>query len=262
MRELGICPVQPEDLPALKRLWQESFGDSEALIDGFFRRLPEMGAGLAAKAGERTVGMAYLIDGLSVDGKKCGYLYAVAVDPAFRGQGAGAALSRAVFALGRERGAEILCTQPAEPGLFAWYHEILGVDCALRRRTERFAAAPGRTRPLPLSPEEYHLAREEQLAGVRHLSLSEAALGFEWELCRSCGGGFYRLGDTVAAAYLDGEALIVPELLGDRDSACALAAALGAKEAQVRFPDPEGDAYLAAMPGTLPADCCWNLSFD
>lgn len=264
--EISIREYRAEDLPALTRLWASVFGDSEALIAAFFRCLPGMGTGLAAEDTAGVFGAAYLIDGLSMGGRKVGYLYAVAVDPAHRGQGTGAALSRAVFALARERGCEILCTQPAEPGLFAWYGRILGVDCALRRRAEPVPSAAG-AEVRELSPREYAALRETMLAGKAHLCLSPAAMEFQHSLCRLCGGGFYRLGDSIAAAYVDAGQTVLRELLAPADTrrlplAAALGAQLGTETAVLCSPDPGGTPYLAALPGSLPADCVWNLSFD
>ena len=261
-----IREYRGDDVPALKRLWQAVFGDTEELIDAFFALLPGMGTGVAAEADGLPCGMAFLIDGLSVSGRKVGYLYAVAVDPARRGQGLGAALSREAFRIGRLRGAEILCTQPAEPSLFDWYQKILGVECVLRRRTELLPCFPGLS-PAILSAEDYTAKREALLSGQAHLCLSDHAMLFEKALCRSCGGDLYRIGDGLAAAYLDGDRAVIRELLlpegSDRAAtASSLGAALAAKDVLLCSADPNGEPYLAGIPGSIPVDLEWNLSFD
>ena len=271
MDEYSVRPMQVRDLPALKRLWLDVFGDEEALIDEFFRLLPDMGVGLVAESDGRAAGAAYLITGLAVDApgeprRLCGYLYGVAVEEASRGRGMGAALSRAAFDLGREREIPILCTEPAEPSLFAWYEQRLGTVCALRRRVERIPA--GEKQPsMALSPTEYRLWREQMLRNTPHLFPGDAALRFQHSLCRCYGGGFYAIGDGIAAAYLEGGRCVVRELLcadaAQRSLlAAALAAELGADEALLCTADPGGEPYLAALPGVLPETCVWDLSFD
>lgn len=270
MTDGRIREYRPADIPALTALWRQVFGDSEALIAAFFRLLPGMGSGVVAESGGAVVGMAWLLDGLWLvlpDGaeRRCGYLYAVAVAPERRGRGLGAALSRAAFQLGRERGAEILCTEPAEPGLFGWYGRVLGTECALRLRAETIPAAPGPA--WRHDAETYGARREELLREVPHLRLSYNALSFAWYLCADCGGGFYQRDGAVAAAYRDGEIALIRELLAPADfdrrtAAAALAAQLGAAEALLFTADPEGEPYLAALPGQLPPETVWDLSFD
>ena len=271
MTDESIRRYRAEDIPALTGLWREIFGDSEALIAAFFRLLPGMGSGVVAEKDGAVVGMAFLIDGLWLvdrDGRetRCGYLYAVAVAPEARGAGLGAALSRAAFALGRERGAEILCTEPAEPGLFDWYERILGVQCALRRRCDAIPAAPGAE--ARHEAKRYGQRREALLANTPHLRLGYNALAFEWFLCADGGGGFYELTDgVIAAAYREGERAVIRELLAPdgvdrRAAAASLARQLGAKEALLYSADARGEAYLATPPGQLPEETVWGLSFD
>ena len=271
MTDAVIRELRAADIPALTRLWAETFGDGDALIADFFRLLPDMGTGFLAEEGGRLLGAAYLLTGQELvrpDGTRalCGYLYAVAVDPAARGRGLGRALSRACAEEAKKRGCALFCTQPAEPSLFAWYAEILGLDCALRRRLQRLPAAPGDF-SMPLSPTDYRFWRERMLSGQPYIRLGDAALRFQHSLCRHNGGGLYAVGDGVAAAYREGESCVVRELLcppeADRAAlAASLAAELGAREALLCTADPEGEPYIAAAAGSLPPDCQWNLSFD
>jgi len=271
MSDLCIREYEKRDHAALTRLWAETFGDDEALISAFLRLLPEMGGCVAAEREGRIVGAAYLITGMelaSPAGEKqlLGYLYAVAVEPAARGRGVGAALSRAAFDWGRARGAQILCTQPAEPRLFDWYGEVLGVRCALRRRVETYSSAA--LEPcMELSCTDYRFWRERMLQERPHIRLGDAALSFQQLLCRSYGGGFFAVGDGVAAATLENGRCVVRELLcpdeaGRRALAASLGAQLGAAETLLYTPDPDGEPYIAAPDGALPPDCVWNLSFD
>ena len=51
---ININEYRQDDIPSLKRLWMETFGDAPELVDRFFELLPSMGTGLVAEAdGER-----------------------------------------------------------------------------------------------------------------------------------------------------------------------------------------------------------------
>ena len=45
-------------------------------------------------------------------------------------------------------------------------------------------------------------------------------------------------------------------------AAASIGAAMGAKDYILYSPAPEGEPYIAALPGSVPAGCVWNLSFD
>lgn len=272
MAEPILRELSGADGPALTALWARVFGDSEELIGAFFRLLPEMGLGVAALLDGQSVGMAYALTGLELarPGQRprpCGYLYAVAVEESARHLGLGRALSRSALALAEKRGAEILCTLPAEPSLYGWYREILGLDCALRRRETPLKSA-GALPWTPLNAAEYARRREELLRERPHLRLSLPALEFERQLCLAYGGGLYAWGNSLAAAYREGEQALIRELLcpagQEAKLAAALGAALGTEEVLLCTPcgPDEGEPYLAALPGQLPPDCVWNLSFD
>ena len=273
MTEFTIREYEQADIPALTTLWAETFGDSERLIAAFFRLLPDMGNGIVAIREGQVIGAAYAVTGMELAGTGgkppvCGYIYAVAVRKEHRRLGAGRALTLAAAELAKQRGAAILCTLPAESSLYAWYRDILGVDCALWRKEHSVPSAafePCRK----LSASEYMLRRENMLTGKPHLRLSHPSLEFQRLLCEEYGGGLYACGSGIAAAYVDGARGILRELIGmDEEKkdrvAASIGAALGVDRVTVCEPagPQEGRAYIAAPPGTVPPDCAWNLSFD
>ena len=271
MADFTVRKCTRADAPELTRLWAETFGDSERLIGEFFRLLSGMGVGLLAEGDGALLGAAYAVTGLELiapgrEKQSCGYLYAVAVKPEARGNGIGAALSRACADMARELGCAFFSTQPAEPSLFAWYEQILALRCALRRRTESVSAAALEL-CMELSPTDYRFWRERMLEQLPHIRLGDAALLYQHSLCKCYGGGFYAVGDGVAAAYLDGDVCLVRELLCPEGTdrlalAASLAAQLGAARALLFTPDPAGEPYIAAEDGALPENTVWNLSFD
>ena len=214
-----ICrALRQGDREALVSLWTRVFGDPAELVEAFFDLLPEMGSGAVAEENGRVLGAAYLIDGftlLSPDTapKKCGYLYAVAVEEQFRGKGIGAQLSQAAASIGKARGTEVLCTLPAEPSLYKWYASVLSLYY-VNHRTLYFSPATPPAKPL--SAEEYGQRREELLTGTEHVCLSPAALAFQQKLCSCYGGGFYAAGDAIFCAYREDDGWRIAELLGTR----------------------------------------------
>ncbi len=265
MAELRLRQVRPADATALAALWNRVFGDPEELALRFLEKLPALGGGVCAEEDGVLLGAAYAVTDFFLDGARAAYLYAVGVLPEARGRGLGGALSRAAAALGKELGADFVCTLPAEPRLYPWYEGLLGLRCALYRRAERVPSRPGQV-VRPLSPEEYGERRERLLAGQSHVRPGPAALAFEKALCRSAGGDLLAVGEGLAAAYREGERTKLRELLAPRGEdrlrlAAAVGAELGTEQVLLLSPAAEGIPYLAAD-RPLPPDCVWNLTMD
>ena len=154
-----IREVQPRDVPALKQLWVDVFGDPAALVDRFLALLPEMGCGCVAERDGKLLGSAYLIHGLTLvqpgdHSLRCGYLYAVGVAETARGEGLGSELSRTAVSLGRDAGVELTATLPAELSLYHWYEDILSLTCQSVRTVYSVSTLPPsenriRTAPSP-----------------------------------------------------------------------------------------------------------------
>ena len=53
----------------------------------------------------------------------------------------------------------------------------------------------------------------------------------------------------------------IPAVTGE-PVAAALGAFLGADRIVYSLPSESGDKYISALPGAVPSDCVWNLSFD
>ena len=257
-----LCDALSAPKEELAALWSDTFGDPRALPLTFLEKLPAFGFGWAAMEGGHVLGAAYGVDAFTLGGEKIAYLYAVAVRPDARGQGLGAALSRAVFDTARQRGAVYRCTEPAEPSLFDWYERILGIKPVLFCQKTTLAAAPG----LPVSrldPADYLRRREGLLAGRCHMSCPEELMAYEEQNCLLFDGGLYAVGDGIAAGSPEDGTLLLRECLGSRPDtqAAAVAAALGCERVEVRTCADRGTPFLAGdrpfPPGTV-----WNLALD
>ena len=60
---------------------------------------------------------------------------------------------------------------------------------------------------------------------------------------------------------------VIKELITNIPEDCVTIAAsvgklLNAKKTVWYLPAREGESYISAQPGSIPADCVWNLAFD
>ena len=79
------------DLPALRRLWQMTFGDTDPFLDSFFGVGFSFDRCRCIKKEDRVIAALYWFD-CSLGEKKLAYLYAVATEETLRKQGFGRAL--------------------------------------------------------------------------------------------------------------------------------------------------------------------------
>jgi GNAT superfamily N-acetyltransferase len=219
------------DVGALKALWQQAFGDTDALIDGFFRvgfspercRFTEIDGQAAAAL--------YWFDCRWED-KKIAYIYGVATATDFRGQGLCRRLMedthRQLAAVGYA-GAVLV---PADAGLAGMYRKMGYRDCC---PTEKLSILPGvdPARIEQISPEEYGRLRIERLP-KGSIVQGQAVLDFY-----STYGAFYRSGSALFCVARENDVLYFQEFLGDRAELPGIVAALEGASAQVRLPGGE-----------------------
>ena len=263
----------PRDVPALSELWIRVFGDSEEFVSGFFRMLPDIGSCVLMEKEGRVIAMASVITGSELklaDGSSsiCGYIYAVAVDEAFRSLGLGKGLVKAAAKLGRERGAGIICTLPATEELYGFYSDAAGLVPALRRVSYDLPAKPS-SMTMKLTSTEYNFYRESMLRGRTYLRPSSYTMDFQRFLCESSGGGLYAAANGICTAVVDegGSTCICHEIIAATKADCdetasAVAAELGCERARYYLPSLSGESFIAAEPGKIPPDAVWNLAFE
>lgn len=265
---VNINEYRHEDIPSLKRLWTETFGDVPELVDRFFELLPSMGTGLVAESGGELLGAAYVLDAelwcpekLPV---KLGYIYAVAVEPSARSNGIGAKLVAACERYCWENGIEICTTLPAEESLYAWYERVGGFQAATRCMYETVFPSDRAAEINPLFADEYAFKRADILRGKNYVNLNYGYMLFQEALCKTYGGGLFECNGGIACGYVDNGVLMVKEALNDTPEFIpALCRRLGAKSALVRRPDRYGTAFIAAYEAKdFPRDTVWNLALD
>lgn len=233
----------PEDthLPALKALWQLSFGDDETVISHFFATGYSPDRCRCLWENGQLAGALYWFPLICRD-TKLAYLYAVAVHPDFRRRGLGRALLEDTHRHLAQAGYAGAVLVPAHEGLRHMYGDLGYRNCGgIRCLT---AAAGDTPCPMkPLTPEEYLALRAAYLP--RDSAAHEApALRYLNTFAR-----FYAGGDFLLAACREGNTLSGLELLGYTGAMPGILAALGCREGRFLCP---GSAPLAMYRPLVP----------
>lgn len=262
-------PAREGELPQAEALWTAVFGDSPAAQRDFYRLSGQSGP-LVLSEDDRVVAMLALpevsltfADGWSVKG---GYVYALAADPARRGNGYASLLLNYAGEICRNHGYDCIFTVPARPSLFAFFDKN-GFSPAFYHR--KATAEPGPVCGERISPEEYAVLREELLTDTVHVSHPTGLLRWQEQLCPAAGSGLYRLelkgGTACAAVERWPDAPVVKELLcrrGDEEEAAAAAACLCGGRAEIRLParGEEGVPFAAVRWLFGPPPARWRVA--
>ena len=271
MADFTLREYRAADIPALSFLWRDVFGDPLPFTAEFYTFLPEMGSAVVAEMDGKLVGAAHVLNGFELVGRRkkapnVGYIYAVMVAAEYRSLGIGKAITMEAAALAKRRGASLLCTLPADAPLYGWYHRLLGFECVLHRETAEVGCQT--LSPVAeLSATEYMHWREQLLKGKTYLRPSQPTLEFQRRFCKFFGGGLYACASGICFAEMDGDVCLIKELIAAEPEDCVRIAAsvgklLNAKKSVYYLPAREGASYIAAQPGSIPADCVWSFAFD
>lgn len=263
---MQLTHARREDVPALKKLWSECFGDAEFYLDFYFqnRFVPE---DTLIVREEEPVAMLTLMEA-SVNGEKGFYIYAVATLPDHRGRGLQRQLSRYAEEVMRERGGRFACLVPAEEGLFTFY-EKLGYRRAFTR-WERVIIEDEFFDPVefyPCSYKHFSELRAEYLKTVPNaLVRPDRELRYIYQELCCCDGQVLRFDEgekTCYAAYtFGGDRLYLREQTGSdpERTARALMCLEGVPEILISsaFPFPGAERRDWAMAKDLYDTACFT----
>ncbi len=242
------------EIPGLRQLWQEAFGDTDAFLDSFFQTAFSPRRCLCLRDGDTVAAALYWFDCALAD-RKIAYLYAVATAQAHRGRGLCKALMGQALALLCQQGYSGALLSPAEEGLFSMY-EKMGFREVLTIR-EFPALAGGVPAALTsIAPEEYARLRREALPAGGLVQEGEN-LAF---LARNA--AFYRGENCLFAAAKEDGHLFCMEYFGPDSLAPEIVAALGAQTGTFRTPGIEKPFALYASLDGKPAPSYFSLAFD
>ena len=237
---------------ALRQLWQEAFGDTDAFLDGFFDWVFSPDRCRCIFAGKEAAAALYWLD-CDYNGEKLAYLYAVATAKASRNQGLCRKLMEDTHALLQARGYAGTVLVPGDAGLFAMYEKMGYVTLSCMDTLTVCSSAP--TALKTVAPEEYAAARKNLFptGGVVQEKENLALL----TLCANlyAGDGF------LLAARKEGDTVIGLELLGDSTKAAGISAALGASKGQFRIPGTKPFAMYYPL-SDAPKPAYFGLAFD
>ncbi len=231
------------DIPRLRHLWKLAFGDTDAFLDVFFSTAYAPDRCRCIREEDAVPAALYWMD-MDCEGQKFAYIYAVATDPDYRGRGLCRMLMEDTAAVLTARGYDGAILVPQEKGLRAMYARMgylpgPAIDTVFCAGT---AACP----VTEITAADY-AAHRAGLLPETSLTLGNAALDFLAELAR-----FYAGDGFLAAVSREQEHLRILEYLGNKETAPALVAALGATEATLRMP---GTGTEFAMYRHL-TECC------
>lgn len=245
---------EAEQIPQLKRLWMEAFGDSEEFLSRFFDGVfsPDRCRCVTEKDG--VAAALYWFD-CQAEGRPLAYLYAVATVKKHRGKGLCRSLMENTHSLLAELGYAGSILVPEGQGLFRMYRGMGYEICSAIRE---FTCQPG-TAPVPLreiSPEEYARLRRELLppGGVIQENENLVYLTQQAQL--------YAGEDFLFCGSLHGGKLYCPELLGNADAAPGILAALGGASGVFHTPGEGRDFAMYRPLSDAPAPTYFGLAFD
>lgn len=215
------------DIPALRSLWQEAFGDTDPFLDSFFSAAFAPERSRCVFAGDCLAAVLYWFD-CSVGGEKIAYIYAVATAAAHRGKGLCRALMDSTHTHLRALGYAGAVLVPGEASLFEMYEKMGYQVCS---HMGAFSCAAGA--PLPLrevSADEYAMLRRQLLSDGGVVQENEN-LAFLRTFAR-----FFAGEDLLLAADLSADALGGIELLGNVQAGPGIVSALGKVSGSFRCP--------------------------
>ncbi len=248
---MNINHPTPDQIPALRQLWQEAFGDADAYLDAFFAAAFDPRRCLVVSSGEAA---CYWLD-CTCRGQKIAYLCAVATAKESRGRGLCRALMEKAKQVMAAQGYAGILLVPGSDGLRQMYAKM------------GFANATAICEyTLPASqPQTPETLTAQQYCALRQTLLPEGAAveGPEIMAFLATQAAFYRLGDTICAAVVDGDRLFAPELLGKAEHAAAIAASLGCKAVTARTPGSEKSwAMYCPLIDTAPTPTHFSFALD
>ncbi len=243
------------DTAALKRLWMQAFGDPEEVPDAFFFTAFSPARHRAIWEEGIPVSALYWFD-CSCQGSRFAYIYAVATDSAFRGQGYAGRLLEDTHKQLTQEGYAGAVLVPGEPWLFDFYQKY---GYRVFSTVREFTCKQGK-QPVDLWPLDsacYAKQRQKYLPAEGILQ-EGAALDF-----LQIHADFYGGNDFLLAASRQSDTLVVHELLGNLEAAPGILAALRIPEGRFRTPGSDRDfAMLLPLRNDCPMPSYFGLALD
>lgn len=223
-------------IPALRTLWREAFGDTEEFLDAFQRTAMSADRCRCAVVDGQLAAALYWFDCLH-EGRPIAYIYAVATAKAFQGRGICTALMEDTHCQLERLGYEGAILVPGSRELFRFYERLGYRTCSYLRN---FVCSAG--------AEDVQLYRVDkaEYTRLRRQLLPEGGVVQEKENLDflATQADFYAGPGFLLAACREGDRLIGVELLGNEKAAPGILETLGCAEGTFCTP---GDSEPFAM---------------
>ena len=251
-----IDAPKPVDIPALKALWQEAFGDSLEFLDVFEKTAFSVDRSRCVKLDGSIAAALYWFD-CSYSGGRIAYIYAVATAKAYRGRGLCSALMenthRHLASLGY--GSAILV--PGSRKLFGFYERI-GYRTSCHISEFHCFASDAKAELRQIDVDEYAELRRRYLPKNGIAQENENLNFLQTQAAFYSGEGF------LLTARREKDSLYGVELLGDTAAAPDIVRAFGCREGRFRTPG-NGRPFAMYLPfgdGNPAPPEYFGLAFD
>jgi len=240
-------------LPVLRELWKEAFGDTDEFLDMFFTTAFAKERCRCVTIEKEVAAALYWFDCDIKDkpNSPIAYIYAVATAQKFRGQGLCHKLMEDTHNHLKKLGVQGAVLVPGSAKLFRFYEEI-GYQTCSRIHSFRCVGKPEDVSFCQIDKREYANLRRQFLPKDGVIQEKENLDFLEKQ------AKFYAGTDFLLAAYKDGSVLYGVELLGNASVAAGLVHALGCKEGYFRTP---GEGIPFAMHISFQESCHMPLYF-
>lgn len=225
-----IKSPEQKDIPQLRQLWRQAFGDTDAFLDIFFSTAfsPERCRCVMEK-GQLAAALYWF--SCEACGLPIAYIYAVATSRAFRGQGLCSKLMADTHSYLKNLGYAGAILVPGDGELRQMYRNM---GYTAMTGTRQFSCNAG-------APFALEKIAAEEYAHLRREYLSQNAVAQEGENLRflEALAQFYKGKDFILCAAQEADKLTALELLGNETAAPGIVAALGCAEGTFTVPGDE-----------------------
>lgn len=245
-----------EQIPSLRALWKEAFGDTDEFLDSFFGTAFSPDRAVCIEENNKILSALYIFDCLFED-KKIAYIYAVATSKQARGRGLCRKLLDYTHKLLKTQGYIGAILVPSDKGLFEMYEKLGYKTCCFTGEFEVLAQG---------CPVEINEIDKVEFAKLRREFLPEKPViqeGENLDFLESF-AKFYTGKDFLLASFEAEGTLIATEFLGNKEKASSIVCTLGLNKGKFRtqgMSRPFG-MYYDFSEGTHPTPEYFGLAFD
>lgn len=225
---MNISTPLVSQIPSLRNLWKEAFGDNDTFLDLFFKTAFDPKRCRCITKNDDVLAALYWFE-CEQNEHSIAYIYAVATAVSHRGQGLCRKLMADTHQHLAEQGYESTILVPGNPELFHFY-EKMGYQTGSCLRKFECEANAEELFLLPITKEEYASLRKTLLPPNSIIQEKEN-LDF-----LNTQANFYMGPGILFTACLEKSSLSVIELLGDISKAPSIVYSLGYKKGTFRTP--------------------------